>query len=191
MDKPDERFDMTNRTCSIGGCDEPHRAHGLCSKHDKQRRRDNEAAALGRGQGLTPCVVEECLRADIEGQGLCNLHYKRLRRTGSTTARERAKGAESPYWVGDRAGYRAVHGRLLRLRGRASQFECVDCGGRGEDWSYDHTDPNPGFDHRGCPYSTDLSRYQPRCKSCHANFDDVPNRMLAARTCFTNGREVE
>jgi len=71
-------------------------------------------------------------------------------------------------------GYRALHQRLDSKRGKASSFACVDCGERAEQWSYDHSDPDEvtGLNgHDSCIYSTDLTRYQPRCIPCHVAFD--------------------
>src|SRR5690606_2960253 len=42
----------------------------------------------------------------------------------------------------DVVGYGAAHERVYRKRGRASQHDCVDCGERAEEWSYDHSDPD-------------------------------------------------
>jgi hypothetical protein len=83
-------------------------------------------------------------------------------------------GEHNPNWQGDEIGYSAVHCRLRRNYGRASIYHCVDCGRgtRADDWSYDGTDPNEKTDPTtGLKYSTDIDRYVPRCKPCHARFD--------------------
>jgi hypothetical protein len=70
--------------------------------------------------------------------------------------------------------YKAIHKRLRRLRGRASDHACVGCGGQAQEWSYDHNDLNEvqGV-HRGRPVavSDDPMHYQPRCSSCHRYYD--------------------
>ena len=83
------------------------------------------------------------------------------------------------------AGYTLVHARLKRERGRAALLDCVDCGGPSHEWSYDGTDPDQleGLcGSRGCaalhPFSTDLSRYVPRCRPCHRKKD------LGTRVCI-------
>ena len=67
-------------------------------------------------------------------------------------------------------GYHAVHHRLYRDRGLASQHECVDCGEQAFHWSYDHTEITPLHSPKG-DYSTDQTKYQPRCALCHKAFD--------------------
>lgn len=70
--------------------------------------------------------------------------------------------------------YRTVHTRLTKWRGKANNHQCVDCDQRADQWSYDHSDPDPRSERSGnnmLPFSTDLSRYQPRCNSCHTAFD--------------------
>lgn len=69
--------------------------------------------------------------------------------------------------------YGAVHTRLRTSRGPASDYDCTDCGGRAEQWSYDHGDAEELVSEIGHPYSADLSRYQPRCCSCHRKFDSL------------------
>jgi len=64
-------------------------------------------------------------------------------------------------WTGDKATSEAVHLRLRRERGRASEYACVDCGEAAEEWSFD--EPSG--------YSVDLSRYAPRCIRCHREHD--------------------
>ena len=73
--------------------------------------------------------------------------------------------------------YAAVHQRLRKQRGSASQHRCVDCENPAAEWSYDHADPDELVDsHCGVPvrYSIDLNHYAPRCKVCHAYLDISP-----------------
>ena len=75
--------------------------------------------------------------------------------------------------------YAAAHKRVVRKRGKASDHNCVDCGERAAQWSYDHTDPNEMTQERqGCllPYSGDVERYAPRCASCHVTHDYAVKR---------------
>lgn len=59
----------------------------------------------------------------------------------------------------------AQHKRVYAAKGKASQYNCVDCGKPAYDWSWIHnTDPN------------DVSNYEPRCRSCHLKYD--PQRVL-------------
>lgn len=68
--------------------------------------------------------------------------------------------------------YSSVHNRLNKRRGRAGLYRCQDgCGRMATQWSYDHQDPDELLNERGWPYSMNLERYQPRCKSCHSLLD--------------------
>lgn len=71
---------------------------------------------------------------------------------------------------GDEVTYHTVHWRLQKELGKASTRLCVDCDGAADDWSYNHQDENQKVEN-GLVYSTDLSFYEPRCKSCHVYFD--------------------
>lgn len=77
----------------------------------------------------------------------------------------------NPNWRGEAIGYEAAHARVEADRGRACEHSCIDCGGRAENWSYDHADPNELRNARGLPYSPHTMHYAPRCLSCHARFD--------------------
>lgn len=70
--------------------------------------------------------------------------------------------------------YVGLHARLARVRGKARDHTCVECGAPADDWSYDHRDPDEVVgEHHGCmvAYSLDLARYQPMCRSCHVYRD--------------------
>jgi hypothetical protein len=58
-------------------------------------------------------------------------------------------------------GYMTAHRRVAAERGKASEYDCVDCSQPAAEWSYVGT----GY------YSTDTSLYSPRCRSCHTIFD--------------------
>jgi hypothetical protein len=69
-------------------------------------------------------------------------------------------------------GYAAAHGRVAKARGRASEHRCVDCPSTAQDWSYDYNDPKELRSNVcGMRYSTKVNCYSPRCKPCHATFD--------------------
>ncbi len=89
---------------------------------------------------------------------------------GHTLTPEKPKGEQSWSWVGDDVGCQGAHERVKAAFGKASDHVCVDCGERARSWSYDKTDPNQKYSGRG-PYSTDIHRYQPRCNSCHVQYD--------------------
>lgn len=78
----------------------------------------------------------------------------------------------------DTLTYTAAHKRVYRTRGKATTYQCVDCGRPARDWSYDGTDPNEIVEHIGGfvdrpvrRFSLDVARYSPRCRKCHATRD--------------------
>jgi hypothetical protein len=59
--------------------------------------------------------------------------------------------------------YHAVHMRLRRAFGPAKDRACAKCGAPAHHWAFDQAG--------GLPYSEDLSRYRPLCRSCHLSED--------------------
>lgn len=105
------------------------------------------------------CEVDSCERKHRRN-GLCNAHSYRVARGQAVDTpihQYGAKGSASPFWKGDAAGYKAVHLRLTKERGRAKDQVCVECEGQATDWAFDEP----------TGYSTDLTRYRPLCASCH------------------------
>lgn len=165
-----KEIDVNQRTCN--GCNASIPAPNLgrgrwprwCSE---QCRADaQERKRIERLLALPVCSVEECNRkARSYSASHCETHYYRLRRQGTVEYIGQAR-IEDP-------AYRTVHARLQRDRGPASGHSCVDCGQPAQDWSYDHGDPDQRIAaDNGCPYSTKAEHYQPRCKRCHAIFDN-------------------
>ena len=74
-----------------------------------------------------------------------------------------------------RPAYRTVHNRLNSQRGKASEKLCIDCGDSAQHWSYDGRAEREltQVDSRGftLTYTEDLSRYDPRCRQCHHDYD--------------------
>ena len=73
-------------------------------------------------------------------------------------------------------GYMGAHLRVRRIMGKASLWNCVDCGYIAADWSYNHSGEYERVatdkQNLGQPYSIDYKQYEPRCKSCHKKFDN-------------------
>ena len=71
---------MPNRTCSIEGCERPHKGHGYCRPHLERWKRNGDPG----GPQITvyrpgaTCSAEGCDHK-VEAHGLCNMHYKRTR----------------------------------------------------------------------------------------------------------------
>lgn len=128
------------------------------------------------------CSVEGCAAGGRRIRGMCNKHYIRVQRHGDVHADNTARGEANPAWKGDEASYEAIHMRVRAERGSAREHECVDCGGPAAEWSYDHTDPNEKTARRGnslVAYSTDLSRYVPRCVRDHRAYDREKEEVFA------------
>src|SRR5699024_1335591 len=76
----------------------------------------------------------------------------------------------------DARTYADHHDTIRRLRGKADEYPCVDCGNSAHHWSYDRRDPNeviawqPGH-LSWCIWSPDMDRYVPRCRRCRWRHD--------------------
>lgn len=164
--------------CVVPSCDAPVRviSRQLCRLHYDRWYRfgDPEASLTRRAPGLNgSCEVSGCTVKAI-ASGYCPAHYQRNKRHGGVLADQpvRKLGPRDP------GSYRATHGRLKRERGAASDLACVDCGSQARHWSYDRSDAaervetlvTKGRSYR-VAYSTDISRYEPRCARCHHEFD--------------------
>lgn len=194
---------MTNRICSIETCPEPHTARGWCSKHYQRWQMHGDPLAV-KHHRLDPDEAIACMRAaGIEPKGpypgshrpwpgVCmtcgadvapRLNDIRRGQGGCRPCRYvKTSGSSHHMWAGDGASYQAVHQRIRKQRGKASEHQCVQCEGKqaAAHWAYDHSDPNErvGTD-GGCElsYSTDPMRYQPMCTPCHKAYD-----LAVART---------
>lgn len=123
------------------------------------------------------CSIDGC-EATAHARGWCNRHYLRWKKHGDPLRVDPPhtlpimRGADNPKWKGDRAKYGAVHRRLHRYRGKASDHQCQQCSAQAEDWAYSRQDPNELMDEAtGFPYSTDLKQYWPLCRPCHYRLD--------------------
>lgn len=80
---------MSDRTCSIEGCERPHSSRGWCRAHYSRFQRYGDPTGSGkpiserrRGRkGREGCDVAGCERKHY-GHGLCVIHYERKTRTG-------------------------------------------------------------------------------------------------------------
>lgn len=167
--------------CSVDGCNRPVRCRGWCNSHYLRWRRCGDTLPDSPVQVKSfdahPCDVEGCDKRATR-RGWCSTHYARWRVHGDvhtvlvdTHPAHPKVRLRKPRGVGD-ATYRAVHKRLARGYGKASARDCGDCGEQAAHWSYNGGDPNEKRSPAGRLYSTDLTRYQPRCVRCHAHFDN-------------------
>lgn len=190
---------MSERTCSVDGCEKKHAARGWCNTHYNRMRRE-KAIEVRQFWSTTVCSVEGCEKKRTQ-LSWCGMHYMRMRRHGSLESVPRqcntcsVDGCERPAqgrgWCNmhllrmsrygrldarqygtDDIGYSAAHYRVKSVRGSATNHMCTDCGNRAQDWSFNYSDPNPKYDDdTGMAYSPDVTYYEPRCKKCHKAFD--------------------
>lgn len=141
------------------GCDKPPYRRGLCAACVYAERRANNP----------PCTIDGCERwQENRRTGLCGTHYARLRRYGHT-------GLNGPHREDDRLiTYRGMHLRLTRIKGRASDLDCADCGRPARDWAYNHSGISERWEFVTgylLPFSTDPDQYDALCRSCHVRKD--------------------
>lgn len=154
------------RICDLDGCGRPHVARGYCQGHYRRwSLYSDPGPAHLRPVRRHGCIVNGCDR-DHLARGYCAAHYQRVKATGDPGPAEVREGV---------ASYSGAHLQVERLHGPAAGHPCGDCGDRGEEWAYDHRDPDelyhPVF---GSPYSLDPAHYRPLCKPCHQVFDEHP-----------------
>ncbi len=124
-----------------------------------------------------PCEVDGCTAKALShtGSALCKLHQNRVYTHGDPhTVLPPASGPDHPRWAGAEVGYSGMHARIRSARGRAADNPCTECGGRGQEWSYNYSCPDERMGWAGdsiCPYSINVNMYRPLCKPCHESFD--------------------
>lgn len=71
--------------------------------------------------------------------------------------------------------YEVAHRKVMRARGKAKYWPCVDCDAPASDWSYDHSDPDELTEERFVngvlaqvkTYSANPDHYSPKCRKCN------------------------
>ena len=180
------------QVCSVDGCEHPIRARGFCNGHYKRWHATGDPGSAQikvLSSADRPCREPDCDRSvgRSGARGWCAKHYVRWKAQGDPQKLGYTRGAERsaqlPHgtahhqWRGDAAGYVAIHQRIAAQRGRAAMHKCTGCGGQAADWAYDYADPSPAVDEKtGSPYSFDVNRYRPLCKSCHKLADTAQRK---------------
>ena len=146
------------------GCDKPPYRRGLCTACVYAERKANNP----------PCTVDGCDKP-VNARGLCMMHTQRLNRYGTL---DRIGGTDLDQRRTDDAliGYRAMHLRVERARGKARDHACAGCGGPAAEWSYNGSGEQRVDFVRGyvLPFSTDVEAFEPLCRPCHRQRDYGP-----------------
>jgi len=164
---------MSERTCSIDGCGRPMKSRGWCQAHYFRWRRNGDPGGpevLTKGAWKS-CNMDGCDRK-MFGHGLCQMHWSRYHKWGDPYYVEESarRGAHNSSWKNHDIGYGTAHERVRDQRGKASDYECSNCGSRAKHWAYDHEDPDERLSEMG-PYSVNPEFYMPMCVPCHKRFD--------------------
>lgn len=163
LGKPELR---EQRVCEVEDCGRPHRNWGYCNMHAQRLYRHGDPLKV-TDVSRKPCKVFAC-ETLATGHGYCVKHLRRVQSTGSPHVVRRGGRPLS----GEYPGWDAAHKRVHRVRGKAAERSCVDCGGRADEWSYDNADPRELVEKKhGMAYSLDPNHYEPRCVKCHRRFD--------------------
>jgi len=157
-------------TCSVEDCERVTRTRkaSLCNTHYfRQYRNGSPERLLREERRATLCRFSGCdrLLTDHGGWGWCRKHYIRWYKYGDPAIVKPPR-----HFRGDAVGYRGLHMRIVKARGKASEHVC-SCGVQAQQWAYDHSDPEPKLSRLGSPYSLDVRRYDPLCRSCHGKRD--------------------
>lgn len=172
--------DCRSRThCKVDGCLDPLKRYGFCYAHYMKNWRYG-----------TPTPVHAPWLQDLsgsrygtltvdrfeDGRWICECDCGRLRSVSAgelnRTGAKSTCGDRSTHHRSDGSGYGAAHYRVYQDRGKATAYDCIDCGCQAKQWSYGHDDPNEKFDaDQGLKYSLDPVYYSPRCVPCHKTFD--------------------
>lgn len=71
--------------------------------------------------------------------------------------------------------YVTAHAQIYRIRGKATEYKCINCDNLASQWAYNHQDPNELvgiWDGRLTKYSEDPEFYNPMCARCHVQHDN-------------------
>lgn len=155
-------------TCIIEGCENPVHARQMCPMHYQRTRKNgspHKTRKVGRKPGRRPETPETCTYQDCDrphfAKGLCTRHYQKAYTTGSPDGRPRTVTPT----------YLAAHKVVTRARGQATWQKCVDCGRTALDWSLRYEADADYDERKGMYYSMDPGDYEPRCRSCHVDYD--------------------
>lgn len=130
------------------------------------------------------CSIEDCGKRQ-QAHNLCPSHLYHQTQYGDPLAVGPGRRSGRKRMVAP--SYDGAHKRIHRSKGKASAQACVDCGNPAQEWSYNGGCPNELYETLikvPVAYSTDESRYSPRCIPCHRRRDDSSVRERGADGSF-------
>lgn len=163
-----------DRVCMIDGCSNKHDSKGYCKKHYKRIQRIGTLDLTKKRNPI--CTLSGCDKPH-RARGYCNLHYLRWRQHGDPLVV--LFGEYHHNWTGSDITYAGMHSRIRTVRGRAADYQCVDCSEQAAHWSYNKTRISERLNENGLRYSTDCEQYSPRCVPCHSAFDEREDVCLS------------
>ena len=191
---------MTDRTCSIEGCERRHSARGWCHTHYVRWRRSGDPMQTmsGRAAPLTDqadrsCSVSDCTRS-VQARGWCSTHYARWSKTGDplVTPSGKRRGVYRTCSVAgcegklNGFGLCRPHRRVVQVYGVSPEWfdaalaeGCAICGdAKATRYAVDH-------DHACCPGKSSCGSCVRGvlCQLCNVglgSFQDDPERLRAA-----------
>lgn len=98
-------------SCTIEGCNYPHKSRGLCNKHYERWRKTgdpNSTSRTVRAAGIKRCTIEGCSNP-LSAMGYCTMHYARWNTHGDPHVKLKG-GVKNPTYR-----YKNVHGYVTRL----------------------------------------------------------------------------
>lgn len=113
----------------------------------------------------------------LTGRLLSDEHRAKVAAVNADPELNRRKAAVRRARLGVPETHRQVHKRLVRERGSATNFSCVDCSAPARAWAHSwDTWENVAQEISGkrLTFSTNLSVYEPRCHTCHNRLDRAP-----------------
>ena len=98
--------------------------------------------------------------------GWCSKHRMRMKRHGTLENINKEPRTSTPK-------YKAIHRRLWKARGKASEHLCVACGEPAEHWALikERVERMVYCEDEGWAYSYDLNDYDPMCVKHHTLMD--------------------
>jgi len=126
---------------------------------------------------MKTCIVEGCDNEQHPkaAKGMCRKHYDKLKRHGDPLFKYRRPLIDNPK-------YSTVHKNLVRFRGKASDYQCVKCNGKADQWACMNNQTEleivNGYEVK---YSKNLDDYHPLCHTCHRITDRKERPVLCKR----------